>query len=125
MIVALGAEFRKLYLSFPELKTHITAEVASMLESEVLIELIEGGSLERIKEIIVHSVETVKVDNVYIYSQKKEKEINFKLRILIKTLLEKLDLIKREHGIEIALDEGILGLLKDQAIEGINIEAVI
>lgn len=39
----------------------------SIFESELLLELIEGGSIERLKSIIVHEVETVRVDDVYRY----------------------------------------------------------
>jgi hypothetical protein len=45
--------------------------------------------------------------------------------VLVKVLLEELEKLKKQHGVEVTLDEGILGLLKDQVIEGVDLEAVI
>jgi hypothetical protein len=42
------------------------------------------------------------------------------LRIVIKRLFEELELIRRTHGLELALDEGILAIIKEHAIEGFN-----
>lgn len=44
---------------------------------------------------------------------------------MIKTLLEELYKIKEKHSIDLSLDEAILALLKEQCIEGINVEEVI
>lgn len=43
--------------------------------------------MDRIKEIIVHQVDSVKVDNIYKYSSTKENQLNFRLKVLIKALL--------------------------------------
>ena len=91
----------------------------------MLSELIEGGSLERLQSIIIHQVDAVRVDNLYKYSSEKETQGSFHLRVLVKALLEEIERIRRVHGVEIALDEGILGLLREQAIEGIDAEQVI
>jgi hypothetical protein len=125
LIVTLGGEFKKLYESFPELKSHVSAQAGAILQSEVLRELIDGGSLERIKEIVVHQVSEVKVDNVYLYSSTRDSQVIFRLRVLVKVLLEELEKVRKQHGIEVTLDEGILGLLKDQVIDGVDLEAVI
>lgn len=82
------------------------------MNSEVLLELIEGGSIERLKEIIVHEVETVKVDNIYSYENTKDAKLIFHLRVLIKSLLEELYKVKEQYNIELSLDEAILALLK-------------
>jgi len=50
----LGAEFKKIYATFPDLKAHVSSKVVSILESDVLRELIDGGSIERIQQIVVH-----------------------------------------------------------------------
>lgn len=73
----------------------------------------------------MHQVDTVKVDNIYKYSSSKDDQVSFKLRVLIKALLEELEKVKKLHGVEITLDDGILGLLKDQVLDGINVDEVI
>jgi hypothetical protein len=47
------------------------------------------------------------------------------LRVLIKALLEELERVKKIYGVEIALDDGILGLIKELAVDCINIEEII
>lgn len=47
------------------------------------------------------------------------------LRVLIKSLLEELYRIKERHGLDLALDEALLAMLKEQCIDGINIEEII
>lgn len=71
LIGVIAAEFKRAYNKFPELKAHVSGTVIEILESELLLELIDGGSIERLKEIIVHQVETVRVDNVYQYEGTK------------------------------------------------------
>jgi cell division septum initiation protein DivIVA len=71
LIGVIAAEFKRAYNKFPELKSHVSGTIIEILESELLLELIDGGSIERLKEIIVHQVETVRVDNVYQYEGTK------------------------------------------------------
>lgn len=47
------------------------------------------------------------------------------LRVLIKSLLEELYRVKDKYGLDLALDEAILAMLKEQCIDGINIEAIV
>jgi len=42
--------------------------------------------------------ETVRVENVYTYSCSKAKKIEFHLRVLIKALLEQLEIAKDKYG---------------------------
>ena len=78
------------------------------------MELIEGASLERLKEIIVHEVKEVRVADVYQYESSKEVKMIFHLRMLLKTLLEEMMRCRTTYGIELSLDESILILLRDQ-----------
>ena len=90
LLGSLAGEFKRVYAKFPELQKHCSSSFIQILESEVLLELIEGGSIERLKEIIVHEVETVRVDSVYQYENTKDAKLIFHLRVLIKSLLEEL-----------------------------------
>lgn len=65
------------------------------------------------------------MDNVYRYENSAEAKLILHLRVLIKSLLEELNRVKQRHNIELDLDEAILALLKEQCIDGINIEEVI
>lgn len=121
LIGVIGGEFKKVYARFPELKNHVSVNLMGILESEVLAELIEGASIEKLKEIIVKEVSTVRVDDVYQYENSRDRQTIFELRILIKSLLEELTRLKTKHGIEFVLDEGILALLRAQILEDINI----
>lgn len=84
----LGAEFKRIYSKFPELKNHVSSKLVEMLDSEVLCELIQGASIEKLQELVVHQVDTIRVDNVYQYESSKDRQIILHLRVLIKSLLE-------------------------------------
>jgi hypothetical protein len=63
----IAVEFKRIYEKFPELKKHVSEQMIEIIYSQALVELIEGASIERLKEIIVHQVEVVRVDDVYEY----------------------------------------------------------
>lgn len=49
----------------------------------------------------------------------------FHLRVLIKSLLEEVEKIKVDSGLDITLDEGILELLRKQVIDGVDVDAIL
>lgn len=67
----------------------------------------------------------IRVDNVYQYNNKKDQDLIFNLRVLVKSLLEEIDGIRKKYNAEIALDAGLLELMKTHAIEGINVEEIL
>jgi hypothetical protein len=62
------------------------------------------------------------VDNIYQYESSIDRKTVFHLRVLLKRLLEELESIKKKHGIDLTLDEGILCLLREHTIDGFNTE---
>ena len=80
------------------------------------------GSYGRLKEIVTYQPEVIRVDNVYSYSNKKDQDLIFNLRVLVKSLLEELEVIRAKYNAEITLDAGLLELMKAHAIEGFNVE---
>jgi ABC-type uncharacterized transport system involved in gliding motility auxiliary subunit len=85
----------------------------------------EGDALSWIKQILVKETEVVHVDNVYNYYSKSDKQNLYYSRVLIKSLLDELKRISNEHKVAIELDEGVLELLRTQALDGINIDDII
>lgn len=88
LLGSLAGEFKRVYTKFPELQKHCSSTFIQILESDLLLELIEGGSIERLKEIIVHEIDTVRVENVYRYENSQEAKLILHLRVLIKSLLD-------------------------------------
>lgn len=74
---------------------------------------------------MVYRDDVIKVDNIYSYENSKDKEMIFHLRVLIKALLEEMDRIRNKHNLDLALDEGIMELLRKQAIDGLDVDAII
>lgn len=54
----------------------------------------------------------VRVENVYTYSSAKDKKIEFYLRVLIKALLEEFEKVKAKAGIDLDIDEGVIGMIR-------------
>ena len=73
----------------------------------------------------MHEVSTIRVDNVYQYESSKDKQAVFHLRVLIKSLLEELNRLKREQGVEFVLDEGILALVREQILDDVEVEDIL
>ena len=82
-------------------------------------------ALDRLKEIVVYKSDIMKVENVYNYTSKQDKDLIFHLRILIKSLLEELEVIRKKYGATITLDEGIIGLLNEQILEDVDASAIL
>ena len=68
----------------------MSTALTEFLTLDVLDGSIEVDALDRLKEILVYKSDLVTVENVYNYSNKKDKDLIFHLRILIKSLLEEL-----------------------------------
>lgn len=120
----MAGEFRRVYLKFPELQNHCSASVVQLFQSEVLLELIEGASIERLKEIIVQDVNVVRVDDVYVYDNSKEMKMVLHLKAMLKKLLEELMGIRRKHGIEFTLDAALIAMLEEQCND-LEVDAII
>lgn len=96
-----------------------------LIEIGVLEDSIKVDSLDRLVEIVVHQPDVFKVENVYNYSNKKDKDLIFHLRVLIKSLLEELEGLRVKYSAQITLDEGILAMLSEQVLDGIDVEAIL
>ena len=68
----------------------MSTALTEFLTLDVLDGSIEVDALDRLKEILVYKSDLVTVENVYNYSNQKDKDLIFHLRILIKSLLEEL-----------------------------------
>ena len=62
--------------------------MCSFLEIEIIEEIYIDGGLGWLKEIMVEKIKEIRVDNVYMYYSKSDKELIFHLRILLKALLD-------------------------------------
>ena len=82
----------------------------------MLEDTVEVDAFDRLKEIVVYKSDVLKVENVYNYTSKSDKDLIFHLRILIKSLLEELEVIRKKYGATITLDEGIIGMLNEQIL---------
>jgi hypothetical protein len=96
-----------------------------LIEIGVLEDSIKVDSLDRLVEIVVHQPDVFKVENIYNYSNKKDKDLIFHLRVLIKSLLEELEGLRVKYSAQITLDEGILAMLSEQVLDGIDVEAIL
>ena len=68
--------------------------------------------LDRIVEITKYVPQAVRVENVYTYDSEKTRKVEFNLRILLKALLDELMRVQAQYQCEIAIDEGIIGMIR-------------
>lgn len=87
-ILIFQKEIKKLLDKYPQLKGELTVEMLSFLEIEIIEEIYVDGGLGWLKEIMVEKIKEIRVDNVYMYYSKSDKELIFHLRILLKALLD-------------------------------------
>jgi len=81
--------------------------------------------LERIVEVVKFQPEIIKVENVYQYNSDKNLKAIFHLRIMIKALLEELFKIKEKNGLVLEIDEGLLGLIRAEVMDLIDVDDVL
>ena len=81
--------------------------------------------IDRIVEIVKYVPEVVKVENVYAYSSEKSRKVEFHLRVLIKALLEELMKLKMKTGAVLEIDEGIIGMIKAEIMDVVNIDDIL
>ena len=87
--------------------------------------MIEVDEMEKLVEIVKIKPEIIKVENVYTQSTEKERRKEFHLRVLIKALLEELDKIKHKTGEVLELDEGVIGMIKSEIMDTIDVDDIL
>ena len=126
LLISLARQLKLITEKYPKVLEDVSQEIRFLFSNgDFLKELIEVGSYGRLKEIITYQPEVIRVDNVYSYSNKKDQELIFNLRVLVKSLLEEIESIRIKYNAEITLDAGLLELMKTHAIEGINVEEIL
>lgn len=92
---------------------------------EVFDDAVSLEELERIVEVVKFQPEIIKVENVYQYNSDKNLKAIFHLRIMIKALLEELFKIKEKNGLVLEIDEGLLGLIRAEVMDLIDVDDVL
>ncbi len=88
LLISLAKQLKLITEKYPKVLEEVSQEIRFLLlDGDLLKELVEVGSYERLKEIITYQPEVIRVDNVYSYSNKKDQDLIFNLRVLIKSLL--------------------------------------
>ena len=69
--------------------------------------------------------QVVKVENVYAYSSEKSRKIEFHLRVLVKALLEELAKIRRKTGVVLEMDEGMIGMIRQEIMDVVEVDDIL
>ena len=72
--------------------------------SQEFTDAIAGDDLDKIISITKYVPEVVRVENTYTYNSEKSRRVEFHLRVLIKALLEQLQIVKTQYNCEIEID---------------------
>lgn len=81
--------------------------------------------MDRIVDIVRYVPQVVKVENVYSYNSEKTRRVEFHLRVLIKALLEEMERIKREKGIVLEIDEGVIGMINAEIMGIVEVDDIL
>lgn len=124
LIHMLAVQMKKFVDKYPKLLVECDARLVEFFQQE-LIDVIEVDEIDRIVEIVKYVPEVVKVENVYAYSSEKSRKVEFHLRVLIKALLEELEKLKRKSGLVLELDEGVLGMIRAEIMDVVNVDDIL
>lgn len=124
LIHLLSSEFKRLFYKYPKIQTEIDGNLAEFLQQEI-IDVMEADEMDRLIEIVKIKPEIIKVENVYVHNSEKERKKEFHLRILIKALLEELEKIKLQTGVVLTIDEGVLGMIRAEIMDTINVDDIL
>ncbi len=120
----LAVQMKKFVDKYPKLLVECDARLVEFFQQE-LIDVIEVDEIDRIVEIVKYVPSVVKVENVYAYSSEKSRKVEFHLRVLIKALLEELEKIRIRTGVVLEMDEGIIGMIKAEIMEVVNVDDIL
>lgn len=90
-----------------------------------MIDIIEVDEVDRLIEIVKYVPQVVKVENVYAYSSEKSRKIEFHLRVLVKALLEELEKIKIRTGVVLEMDEGVVGMIRQEIMGVVDVDDIL
>lgn len=90
-----------------------------------IIDLLETDDFERVVSIVKYVPQFHRVENVYAYSSEKSRKVEFHLRVLIKALLEELEMVKRKTGIVLDIDEGVIGMINQEIMGVVNVDDIL
>ena len=87
--------------------------------------MIEVDEIDRLVEVVKFVPQIVKVENVYASSNEKSRKMEFHLRVLIKALLEELEKLKNKTGVALEIDEGIVGMIRQEIMGVVNVDDIL
>jgi len=124
LIHLLASHMKKWFEKYPKLREDIDIRLSEFFQQE-LIDIIEVDEMDRVVQIVKYVPQVVKVENVYAYSSKKSKRVEFHLRVLIKALLEELEKLKRRTGAVLEMDEGVLGMINEEIMGVVDVDDIL
>ena len=124
LIHLLSVQMKKNFDKYPKLRDECDPRLIEFFQQE-MIDVIQADAMDRIVSIVKYVPEVVKVDNVYAYSSEKSRKVEFHLRVLIKTLLEELEKVKRKNNITLEIDEGVVGMINQEIMSVVNVDDIL
>ena len=124
LIHMLAVQMKKNFDKYPKLREECDPRLVEFFQQEI-IDVIEADEMERIVEIVKMVPSVVKVDNVYSYSSEKSRKVEFHLRVLLKALLEELEKVRRQTGVTLEIDEGVIGMINQEIMGVVNVDDIL
>ena len=100
LIGTMGRYMKRMLSKYPKLRQEMDVQLQEYLSQDVE-DAIAGDDLDKIISITKYVPEVVRVENVYTYNSEKSRRMEFHLRVLIKALLEQLQIAKTQYGCEL------------------------
>ena len=110
LVNSLGRYVKRMITKYAKLKQDLDVQIQEYLSSE-LIDSILNEDLDKIVSITKYVPQMVRVENVYTSSSQTNRKVEFHLRVLIKALLEEFEKVKVRTGVELDIDEGVIGMI--------------
>jgi hypothetical protein len=124
LIHLLAVQLKKYVDRYPKLREECDGRLTEFFQQEI-IDLIESDDFERVVSIVKYVPEFHRVENVYAYSSDKSRRIEFHLRVLIKALLEELEKLRRRTGAVLEIDEGVIGMIREEIMGVIEVDDIL
>jgi hypothetical protein len=119
-----AVQLKKYVEKYPKLRDECDGRLTEFFQQEI-IDLIESDDFERVVSIVKYVPEFHRVENVYAYSSDKSRRIEFHLRVLIKALLEELEKLRRRTGAVLEIDEGVIGMIREEIMGVIEVDDIL
>jgi hypothetical protein len=124
LIRQMYGEISRIYSKYPKVKSEADPRFTDFFNKNV-IQTIDNDGLSKIVEIIKYNPSIVKVENTYTVNSDKQRKVEFHQRILLKSLLQEFERMKKKTGHTPEIDESVIAMINEELKDTVEVDDIL